>query len=618
MSDGPDVYWLEARPAESGRVAIVRSGGSAKSEEVTPSGFSARTRVHEYGGGAYLVGSGTVVFSNWQDQRLWRCERAGEPQPVTPAPASPGALRYADGRFVPGTDSIVTVRESHGAHGEGTRDAASVFNELVMVPAGGGETRPLVSGHDFFSSPRPNPDGSQLAWVTWDHPRMPWDGTELWVAPFEGEKGLGAMRRVAGGPAESVLDPQWDAEGRLWYVSDRTGWWNLYRDGEESPVIALEAELAQPPWVLGSSSYAPMPGGTVVCAWSAGGTARLGVLDPRGPSLDELDVPFSYFESLSAWGSKVLLVAASPVREKSVVVVDPSTGAAEVVWSPEDHGLGEELFSVPEPISFPSAGGRTAHALFYAPRNPSYVLPEGELPPLMVVSHGGPTSSARPYLNLGLQYWTSRGFAVVDVDYGGSSGYGRAYRQLLDGSWGIVDVEDCVAAASWLVEAGRVDPRRLVIRGASAGGFTTLAALTGSKVFAAGASYYGVGDLEALTVETHKFESRYLDRLVGPYPAARDVYLERSPVNHLDDLSCPVILFQGLEDEIVPPDQAESVAEALSRKGLPYAYLTFEGEQHGFRKAETIVATLEAELSFYAQVLGFEPSGDIPRVQLQT
>jgi dipeptidyl aminopeptidase/acylaminoacyl peptidase len=613
LSDSGDLYWLEGRPAESGRVVLVRSRPDGATAEVTPPGFSARTSVHEYGGGAYLVDGGRVVFSNWEDQRLWRRDGDDAPLPITPETPTPRAMRYADGRFVPGTDWLVSVRESHGATGR----AAGTVNDLVVVPGGGGDVVSLVSGRDFFAAPRPSPDGSELAWISWDHPRMPWDGTELWVAPLVPDGRVGTARLVAGGPGESVLQPQWDRDGRLWFVSDRSGWWNLYRDGEEAPVVAMEAEFADPPWVLGTSSYAPLPDGTVVCTWSGEGRARIAVLDPPSRSLEVLDLPFTAFEALSACGSRVLLVAGSAVSDRSVVTIDTLDGAVDVVWSPDDHGVEDELVSRPEPVTFPSAKGREAHALYYAPRNPDYVRPPRELPPLMVVSHGGPTSAARCYLNLAVQYWTSRGFAVVDVDYGGSTGYGRDYRQLLDGEWGVVDVEDCVAAATWLVDRGRADPARVVIRGGSAGGFTTLAGLTQSDRFAAGASYYGVADLEALAVETHKFESRYLDGLIGPYPAARDRYLERSPVHHLEDLSCPVILFQGLEDEIVPPDQAEAVAEALSRKGLPYAYLAFEGEQHGFRKAETIITTLEAELSFYGQVLGFEPAGDVPRVQLQ-
>jgi dipeptidyl aminopeptidase/acylaminoacyl peptidase len=612
---GDEVWWLESRPAEAGRQVVVRRSPDGSGTDLVPEGSSARTRVHEYGGGSYAVTGRGLVFSNFEDQRLWVVGAdGGEARPITPEPPEPAAWRYADARAVPGTGWLVAVRERH----HGLR-ATDVENDLVAVPLAGGEPLALAGGRDFYAAPRPSPDGKRLAWLTWDHPNMPWDGTELWVAELhagEDRPSLTGARRMAGGSDESVSQPRWRPDGRLHWVSDRTGWWNLYAEDAADPLVPRSAEFSGPDWVFGQSTYAFLADGRLVATWSEGGSDHLGVLDPATGELDELSVPFTHVSALQPSGRGVVAITASPVDPAAVVVIGLD-GSTEVLRASRDTDLDPAWISRPEALTFPTTDGATAHALWYPPANPEYEGPPGERPPLVVMSHGGPTSSTPASLNLGVQFWTTRGIGVVDVDYRGSTGYGREYRRALDGRWGEVDVDDCVAAARYLVDRGDVDGGRLAIRGGSAGGFTTLCALTFRDVFAAGASLYGVADLAALAAETHKFESRYLDRLVGPWPEAADRYRERSPLHSAERLSCPVILLQGAEDKVVPPAQAEVMVEALRAKGLPFAYVSFEGEQHGFRRAETIRRAAEVELSFYGQVLGFEPADPIEPVTVE-
>jgi dipeptidyl aminopeptidase/acylaminoacyl peptidase len=628
---GDDVYWREGRPLEQGRGVVVRASMSAFDtqqdigageaspgcEDLTPPGYNVRTRVYEYGGGSYFVHGRTVFFSHFADQRLHRQDPGQAPRPITPAPEQPAGLRYADGRAMPDGRVLVCVRERHD-------DGREPFNEIVAIPSDGADApRIVVVGRDFYAAPRISPDGTRLAWLCWDHPCMPWDGTELWVGRLSADGTVTDMERIAGGATESILQPEWGADGTLYFVADRTGWWNLYAARGRAGAWAIEAlapmeaEFAAPPWGLGLSRYTLLGDGRIACIYSRAGMDRLGILTPGERHVMPLDVPYTAFDSLHGDGSHGLVcVAASATEAPAVVALDSDTGAHQVLKRGLYLSIHPGYLATPEHIEFPTAGGHLAYALVYKPVNRDVTGPAGERPPLIVMSHGGPTAATTSALNLKIQYWTSRGFAVADVNYGGSSGYGRDYRERLRGQWGIVDTTDCVAVARHLAETGQVDGKRMAIRGGSAGGYTTLCALIFHDVFAAGASYYGVADLEALARETHKFESHYLDGLVGPYPERADLYRERSPIHFLDRLSCPVILFQGLEDRVVPPSQAEAMIAALDEKKLPYAYVPFAGEQHGFRKAENIERAIEAELFFYAKVFGFAPADEIEPVTI--
>lgn len=618
--DGRDVYWLESRPSEAGRSVVVRRGSEGVTADVNPQPFGARTRVHEYGGGDFAAHDGTTYFSNFADQRLYKATSSGgEPRPLTPEGRD---LRFADAVHDPRRNLLFAVREDHTA---GNHEPA---NTIVAINAGadaGGldEGRVVASGYDFYSSPRLSPDGRHLAWLSWNHPNMPWDGTELWVGELGGEGSITNRRRAAGGASESIFQPEWSPDGRLYFVSDRSGWWNLYRVGEDGesvePLCEREAEFGQPQWGFGMATYAFASSGKLVCAYTARGLSRLAEIDTASKRLREIETPYTdiSFVRASAETGRVVFRGGASTLPFSIVSLDPSTGHAEVLRRSNDLRIDEGYFSTGYAVEFPTERGLTAHAFYYAPRNRDFRAPENDLPPLLVLSHGGPTAAAATALSLKIQYWTSRGFAVLDVNYGGSTGYGRAYRERLDGAWGVVDVDDCVNAARHLIARGLADPARCAIAGGSAGGYTTLCALTFRDQFRAGASHYGVSDLGALVRDTHKFESRYLDRLVGPYPARRDIYRERSPINFADQLSCPVIFFQGLEDKVVPPNQAEMMVEALRRKGLPVAYVAFEGEQHGFRRAENIRRALDGELYFYSRVFGFDLADRVEPVPIE-
>ena len=606
---GDGVFWLEGRPAEAGRCVLMRADPWSPPQDVTPPGSSVRNRVHEYGGGSYAVhGTSTVFFVNDEDQRVYRQELDGDPVAVTPEPPAHRSHRYADLRVSPEGRFVACVRERHEADG--------IVNEIVIFPSdGSAEPRVAAGGRDFAACPRFAPDGMRLAWIEWDMPNMPWDGTELKVAPFGEEGQLGEARVVAGGADESVVEPSWSPDGVLHFVSDRSEWWNLYReepDGSHANLTPMAAEFAVPMWEFGYSTYAFLGDGRIACLYRLEGVHHLSMLDPQTSELIDLDLPHACFEPpyLSADGTRLAFVAGGPTTPPQVVSLDFVTRAVDVLRESEHLRVDEGYVSVPEPIAFPAEGG-TAYAFYYPPRNPGFVAPEGERPPLLVHCHGGPTSEVTPEFDLSKQYFTSRGFALVDVNYGGSTGYGRPFRDRLKGRWGVVDVLDSIAAARYLVEQGMADPDRLIITGGSAGGWTTLCALTFHDTFATGASYYGVSDLEPFATSTHKFELKYTDTLVGPWPEAAELWRSRSPMRHADLMDRPVLILQGLEDEVVPPSQAEIVVEALEAKGTPYAYLAFEGEQHGFRKAETIARCLEAELAFYGLVLGFEPAGDL-------
>jgi dipeptidyl aminopeptidase/acylaminoacyl peptidase len=597
--DGDDIYWNEGRPSDGGRNVIVHRSPDGRTADCTPAPMNARNRVHEYGGGAFTADQGTVYFSNFADGRLYAQHRDEVPRPLTPE----GDLRYADLVVDRHHRRLICVCEDH------TRPALEAVNTLVAVGLDGdGAATTLVSGSDFYSTPRLSPDGQHLSWLAWNHPNMPWDGTELWTAAIGPRGGLEPPVLVAGGPSESIFDPKWSPDGLLYFVSDRSGWWNLYRQvGEQTEHIApMEAEFGTPQWSFALSAYAFITGDRVLCRVVEQGQTRLIALDAAGGTVNSLTLPYTDIGAdIHVHKNQAVFEAGSPTLPAAVLRLALETGALEVLRASRSLTVDPGYLAVPEPIEFPTEGGLTAHAWLYRPTNRDYVAPAGELPPLWVHSHGGPTSAAGDSLNLATQFWTSRGVAVLDVNYGGSSGYGRAYRARLEGQWGVVDVDDCVNGTRYLVERGEVDGNRLMISGGSAGGYTTLCALTFRDQFRAGASHFGIGDLETFVHDTHKFESRYLDRLVGPFPERRDLYHERSAINYTDRLSCPVILFQGLEDKIVPPSQAETMVAALRKKGLPVAYLAFEGEQHGFRRAENIARSLEAELYFYSRVFRF-------------
>ncbi len=607
--DGEDVYWVEMRPAESGRYVVVRRSLQGQTADATPPPFSAQSRVHEYGGGAFVVINGAVYFSNFTDQRLYRQDPASEPRPITPE----ADMRYADGVIDRRRKRMVCVCEDHSKGGH------EAVNALISIPLDGSNSgQVLACGNDFYSSPRLSPDGSRLAWLTWNHPNMPWDGTELWVGEINEDGSLGHNRRVAGGVDESIFQPEWSPDGILYFVSDRTGWWNLYRwrNGQIEPLYDVEAEFGVPQWLFRMSTYAFESAGRIICTYAQHGQWHMASLDTVTGEFEVIETPYTSIGFLRAAPGLAVFLAGSPSEPTSVVQLDLATRELNVLRRSSAVAIDPEYLSTPQAIEFPTENGLTAHTLFYAPKNRDYTASPNEPPPLLVISHGGPTSATSSTLNLMVQYWTSRGIAVLDVDYGGSTGHGRAYRQRLDGQWGIVDVDDCVNGVRYLVQRGEVDPGRVAIRGGSAGGYTTLCALTFRDIFKAGASYFGVSDLEALTNETHKFESHYLDRLIGPYPERRDIYDERSPINFVDRLSCPVIFFQGLEDKIVPPNQAQVMFEALRAKGLPVAYVPFEGEQHGFRRASNIKRALDAEMYFYSKIFGFELADPVEPVHI--
>jgi dipeptidyl aminopeptidase/acylaminoacyl peptidase len=607
--DGDDLYWTELRPTEAGRQVIVRRGAGANTD-VTPAGFNARTRVHEYGGGEFAVNDGTVWFANFDDQRIYIQERHAKPVAITP----PVDIRHADLLVDPSRGRIFAVREDH------TTGGSEAVNTLVALDwRGEREAITIATGNDFYSSPKLSSDGRRLAWLTWNHPNMPWDGTELWVGELDPDGNAVSARRVAGGLEESIFQPEWSPAGELYFISDRNDWWNLYRvRGEfDEPVCRQEAEFGVPQWAFGMTRYGFAASGEIVCLYTEAGATKVGVLDTVTGELSQIELLYTALRGAVVSSRRVALVAASPTLSERVLIVDIDTGAQEVVKVSNPAHIDPGYFSIPQAIEFPTEGGVTAHAFYYPPKNKDQQGPPGEQPPLVVHSHGGPTSAVGSSFDLEFQYWTSRGFGIVDVNYGGSSGYGRAYRMRLNGNWGVVDVDDCINAARYLVERGLADGRRIAITGGSAGGFTTLVALTKRDFFNAGASHFGIGDLVTFAKDTHKFESRYLDTLVGPYPERAALYRERSAVNFADNLNCPVILFQGLEDKIVPPSQAEEFVAVCERKNLPYAYLPFEGEQHGFRQAKNIRRSIEGELYFYSQIFDFATADEIEPVDIQ-
>jgi dipeptidyl aminopeptidase/acylaminoacyl peptidase len=591
--DGTDVYWLAGRTSEGGRTTLLRQRASI--EEVTPAPFNVRTRVHEYGGGACLVDSGSVYFSHFADNRIYAISGSAAPVPLTTG----GDKRYADFVLDRGRQRLVSVREDH------TNGHAHPDNALCAIGFDGKETV-LAEGADFYAAPRLSPNGRQLAWLSWQHPRMPWQGTELWLADLDANGNPTAPRLVAGGPDESICQPEWSPDGLLHFVSDRSGWWNLYRlqNGVVQPLARRTAEFATPQWSFGNSMYAFRAAGEIICTYIEHGVSRLAQLSTESGKLQPIANPYQEIRELRVDGDILVLLGGAPTIALELARIDLRTQQRTVLARSIEQLPAQGYLSVPESISYPSAGGRLAYAFYYPPCNEQFEGDSASKPPLIVIGHGGPTGMATNTLKLATQFWTSRGFAVLDVNYNGSSGFGRAYRDALKGQWGVIDVEDCVAGARHLAQRGLVDPERLIIRGSSAGGLTTLSALAFHDVFKVGACYYGVSDLAGLDADSHKFESHYNEYLIAPQPEAATLYLERSPIHHTDKLSKPMIFFQGLDDKVVPPSQSETMVSALRARGVPVAYITLAGEGHGFRQADSIIRTLEAELAFYLRIFG--------------
>lgn len=603
LTDDDQLYWLESRPLEGGRYVVMRQEHpEAEPAELTPSGFNVRTRVHEYGGGAYTVSQETVYFSRFDDNRLYRQGPGDDPVPLTMA--NP-AFRYADMIVDRRRQALIAVREDH------TASDIQATTTIVQIPLGHPtRERIVVDGSDFYMAPRLSPDGQHLSWIAWNHPNMPWDGTELWVADVLADGSLERAHPVAGGRDEAIFQPEWSPDNMLYFVSDRTGWWNIYRLAEfgVEAVTRREAEFGEPYWVFGLSNYG-FSGRDILAAYSDHDRDHLVVIDTQSLAVKEVSTPYSTVSYVTANAGGAAFLGGLSSRPTALV----RWKRPQAVWEVrgENAPLGGENISIPEAMEFPTTNGLSAHLWYYAPLNASVKGPTDEKPPLIVFTHGGPTSRSPGVFRMAVQFWTTRGFAVADVNYRGSSGYGREYRRRLNQSWGIVDVEDCCNAALYLADRGLADRTRLVIRGGSAGGYTTLACLTFREVFTAGASHYGVSDLGRLATETHKFESRYMDSMVGPWPEAKARYEERSPLMHIERVKRPLIFFQGLDDKVVLPNQAELMVEQLKSRGVPVAYVTHAGEGHGFRRADSIMKTAQAELSFYAQVFGITLADDI-------
>ena len=599
IPDGQKVWWAESRPSESGRVAIMR-WQNGNSEEITPADANVRTTMHEYGGGAWWAEDDLLWYVDYSDQRLRQLQPGKELVVLSVESQTPKALRYADIRPTLCKQWLICV---HEIHSDKTNEPQNLL--IAVATNGSGDSIEIATGADFYGSPVLSPNGKQLAWVQWNHPNMPWDDTTLMLADIivtATAVDLENCRSIAGGKDEAIVQPSWSPSGKLHYLSDRSDLWHLYKEGDEQAVLAPEGEIGYPPWVHGLSRYDFLEDGSVVFAQYKNG------IDHLNGFADQTN-----FQSVRTSGSTTSFTSASWSSEASVYF------NGKQILAPRDLQLAPEFLSEPEILTFATGAEKEdiAYAIYFAPAHPDISGPSADKPPLIVLAHGGPTSAARSQLALPIRYWTSRGFAVVDVNYRGSSGFGRAYRKKLDGNWGIADVQDCVCVAQYLVDRGDVDPERLIIRGGSAGGFTVLSALAFYDTFTAGASMYGVADLEALANDTHKFESRYLDGLIGPWPQSADVYKARSPINHVDGFDSPMIILQGSEDAIVPPNQSRMIVDALDKRGIPVTYIEFEGEQHGFRKAENIITAIESELAFYGAIFDFIPDGKPRSVEIR-
>lgn len=604
VSDGVR-YWTQSHPEQGGRVTLWREADGER-EELTPDVYL-RTGVNEYGGGEWTSAGGIVVYSSWPDGSVQAIEPGQPPRQIAPG----GVLRYAALHLDPARRLVLAVREDHSVAPE--PQTTIVALDLDSGNAEGGQV--LVAGADFYAHPVLSSDG-RLAWVEWNHPAMPWDSTQLKVAPLTTPD---VAATVGGGPGVSALYPAWSPDGSLLFLADPEGFWNFHRwDGERTQLVyPSPADFCGPMWVLTPAPYAVIDNHRIGCSVSVHGYASLAVIHHGAgePARLELVESDAVAATVTGGGPRALALLGYPDRPSALVEVDWNSGELTTVKASSERVLDPALVSRAEAISWQGPLGEV-HAWYYPPTNPEFTAPAGELPPVQVWSHGGPTAFSGPEYRLATQFWTSRGIGIVDVNYGGSSGYGRAYRERLQGNWGVVDVRDCSEAALTLVERGLADPARLSIRGGSAGGYTTLAALAFTEVFSAGISLYGIGDLETLATGTHKFESRYLDGLVAPYPDGRQTYLERSPVHHLDRLACPMLILQGGQDMVVPPSQAEQMVAAVRAKGLPVAYVFYPDEGHGFRRAENVIATAQAALAFLGKVHGFTPADELPELDL--
>ncbi|MEX2962173.1 prolyl oligopeptidase family serine peptidase [Microbulbifer sp. TYP-18] len=593
-------YWLESRPAEQGRSVLVQYCAASGRTDITPAPLSVRSKAHEYGGASYLVWQNRVYFVLAADQRIYQMDLDTRvPEPITPE----GPFRYADLFLDRKRQRLLCVQEDYSPCDLGQEAVARIIS-IGLNQSSGTEQRVLAEGADFYSNPTLCPQGRQLSFLRWHHPDMPWDATELCLASMDSGGLASDPRVVAGGAGESVFQPQWSPRGELFYVSDRNNWWNLYRVGDPSPLWRRHADFATPQWVFGMSTYSFTTSDEILCTFSENGRWHLGKIDLTSGNHQVIKQPYCDLESLRCEGNEAVMIASAADRFPAIISYDSHSDRFEQIASSSSLELESHVLSPAQSIEF-VVGERSVHAFYYAPLNLAFEAPTGEKPPLIVFSHGGPTAATSAGLNLKVQYWTSRGFAVLDVNYSGSTGFGREYRERLEGQWGILDVEEVCSGAKFLAAQGLADPNRLLIKGGSAGGYTVLAALTFHNVFQAGASHYGIGDLTTLARDTHKFESRYLDKLVGPWPNAEQIYRDRSPVNHVQQLNCPVIFFQGLQDKVVPPGQAETMVQALEQQEIPVSYITFADESHGFRSGDSIKMALEGELEFYSRVFGF-------------
>lgn len=609
VADG-NIYWIESRPSERGRRSIQKRTPNGVVTEVTPPDFNVRTRVHEYGGSSYTVVGDTIYFQNFTDQLLYKHVAGSDPVAITTA-----GIFYGDFRFDRDRNQMISIQEDHGVS-----DIEAVNTIVTLAPDGpnadGGNV--IISGTDFVSNPRLSPDGTRIVWLQWNHPSMPWDAAALYMGTVDDAGNVLNPHHVAGGDGSSVFQPEWAPNGELIYVDDKTGWWNFYRyqEGQVEHLLPMEAEFGKPLWVVGMTSYVIVSSERIICTYTQNGVWHIGDLNLKTGDFAKVPTPFTDVTSIAGDGNTVAFVAGSAIAPTALYQHDLTTGETVLIKSASTLNVDPEFLSEPTTIVFPTSEGQVAHAFLYMPKNQDFEAPDGELPPLIVSSHGGPTSQTGSSLQLSFQYWTSRGFAFMDVNYRGSTGYGRPYRDALQDTWGIYDVDDCVYGAQYLVDKGVVDGERLAVRGGSASGYLTLAALTFRDTFKAGCALYGISDLEIMALETHKFESRYLDGLVAPYPAGIDIYKERSPLYHIDQLNTPLILFHGLEDKVVPPNQSELIYEALKAKGVPVAMVLYEGEQHGFRQAVNIKRTLDGELYFYSRIFGFSPADEIEPIPI--